>query len=63
MGIKVDLAIHDLEEAHFLDATLLNAASHHKAVSKLKMATAEEKAQAEHNYELALRLRERMNGR
>ena len=62
MGIKIDMPIHDLEEANFLDRVLLDKADHVKRLGKLKLTTSEEKAQYDREYELALRLRDRMLG-
>lgn len=62
MGIKIDLPIHNLEEANFLDKVLLDKADHVKALGKLQLATEEEKAQYAQEHELALRLRNRMLG-
>jgi hypothetical protein len=60
MGVRIDLPIHDLEEANFLDRVLLDAAEHRKALRRAKLATPEERARYDREYELALRLRERM---
>jgi len=60
MGIRIDLPIHDLEEANFLDKVLLDTAEHYKALRKVKLTTQEEALHYDRNYELALRLRERI---